>query len=260
MNKEFFRGTNKQSFTLSTGTNIDLPVEYHDWTWIYAAFPAPVGKVRKILPSLRIQPISFLPGITLVQIGAFEYRQINGVAPYNEVAVTIPVQYDPKVNYPGMPIIHFPLFSPERYSRFGVYVHRLPVTTQEAYTFGVDIWGFPKSVQEINFAETAHYRRCTMRIDGSDELFISVKKMRTKHRRIDFHCYTVKNGKLLRTPVQTQGQYGISRFPGGVELQLGSGPLADELRALGMGSISAGRIYATGLQSMLHAASESLDM
>ena len=120
----------------------------------------------RILPSEKLQPILFFPGITLVQIGAFEYHQINGLRPYNEVGITIPVQYEPKSNYPGKPIIHFPLFFPEKYSRFGVYIHRLPVTTQEAYSLGKDIWGFPKTVDEISFQETDTYRQCTVLSDG----------------------------------------------------------------------------------------------
>jgi hypothetical protein len=261
MDKKFFHGIKKQSITLPTGDKIDLPVEYYDWTWIYAAFPVPVKNVKKILPTAKLQPILFFPGITLVQIGAFEYHQINGLAPYNEVGVTIPVQYEPKSNYPGKPIIHFPLFFPEKYSRFGVYIHRLPVTTQESYTLGKDIWGFPKTVDEITFQETETYRQCTVLSDGKEALSIEVKKMSTRLRQIDFYCYTVNEGKLLRTQIQTQGQYGIvSKMPGGAKFVLGTGPLAEELRTLGIGNTAFGRIYATGVQSMLHAASEQLDM
>ena len=261
MEKNFFHGIKKQSFTLSTGVTIDLPVEYYDWTFINTAFPAPLDKVKRILPTEKLQPILLLPGITLVQIGAFEYRRIKGVAPYNELAVSIPVQYEPKSNYPCKPIIHYPLFYPEKYSRFGMYIHKLPVTTQEALTFGKDIWGFPKTVDEIAFQEAATYRQCTMLSNGKEELSFEVKKMRTKFRRMDFHCYSVQNEKLVRTLVQTQGQYSItSRMPGGAKLTLGTGPIAEELRSLDLGNTAFGRIYATGLQSMLHAASEYLDM
>lgn len=260
MDREFFKTTKKQEYQLSTGASIQLPVEYYDWTWIYAAFPAPVKNVEKILPSDKLKPILFLPGTALVQIGAFEYRQINGLAPYNELAVTIPVQYEPTSNYPGMPILHFPLFSPEKYSRLGVYVQRLPVTTREAFALGVEIWGYPKTVDEIVFTDTETHRRCILRCHDKETLSLEVRKLKTKFRQVSFHSYSVKDKKLVRTPIETQGEYGISRMPGGATLQLGTGPIADELRRLGMGRTAVGRIYATRLQSMLHAASEYLDI
>ncbi len=260
MQNESSPETGKQSFTLSTGVTMDLPVEYLDWTCIYAGFPLSLGSARDLLPSGKLHPILVLPGMTLLQIGAFEYREIRGVAPYNELSISIPVQYEPVANYPGMPIIHFPFFAPEKYSRLGVYVHRLPVTTQEGYTFGVDIWGFPKSVTEISFEETAKHRRCTLRSSGRDSVMLEVRKMSTRHRKIGYHCYTVKDRKLVRTPVQTEGDYGISRIPGGARYELGSGPLADELRYLEMGSVALHRVYAPRLKSSLHAASEYLDL
>ena len=57
-----------------------------------------------------------------------------------------------------------------------------------------------------------------------------------------------------------QGEIGISRMPGGAKLELGEGPIADELRTLGIGRTAMGRFYAFRSQSILHAASEYLDL
>jgi len=260
MYDEFFKGVKNEQYELSSGMRAELPIEYYDLTWINAAFPAPASKVEKILPSGKLKPLLLFPGIALVQIGAYEYKDIRGLAPYNELAISIPVQYEPKKNYPGMMLLHFPLYSPGSYSRFGSYVHKLPVTTQEACEGGVEIWGFPKTVADIIFDDEGIYCRCTLRSSGKDVISLKFKKMRTSFRRLEMHCFTIKDDKLLRTPIQMQGEFCITRMPGGATLELGEGSIADELRTLGLGRTAMGRIYATRSQCMLHAGNESLGM
>ena len=89
---------------------------------------------------------------------------------------------------------------------------------------------------------------------------LEVEKLATKARAMDYYSYTVKDGQLLRTLIQTQGQYGIARFRGGASYVLGDHPIAEELRALGMGETAVERLYAPQVQSMLHPASERLPL
>lgn len=196
----------------------------------------------------------------MVALTAMEYRKIADVAPYNEFAVSVPVQYEPMVNIPGLPVLFNPLLSPRWYRKFGMYIHYLPVTTQAARDFGVEIWGYPKVVAEVSFEDVGNARRCRLGAEGRDIITLTVEKLPTKARRIDLHTYSVKDGRLLRTPVQTQGQYGITRFPGGASYTLGDHPIAGELKTLGLGKTALGRFYAPQVQSMLHPASERLPL
>lgn len=141
-----------------------------------------------------------------------------------------------------------------------MYIHHLPVTTKDARDFGVEIWGYPKIVAEISFEDAGGMRRCRLRAEGKDIVVLDVSKMATREQRIDLYTYSVKDGRLLRTLVQSQGQYGITRLPGGASYQLGDHPIAEELRSLGMGRTAVGRFYAPQVQSMLHAAGERLAM
>ena len=260
MDETFFTGIKIEETVLSTGARIGLPVRYYDWSWINALFPAPAARVQRLLPSNKLKPLLITPGTAMISIGAMEYRRIANVAPYNEFAIGVPVQYEPAVNVPGLSLLFYPLFSPQRFKKFGVYIHRLPVTTQAAYDFGVEIWGYPKLVTEIVFEEGDQVRRCRLRAEGKNIVTLEVKKLSTRARPISWHSYTVKDGQHLRTLVQTKGQYGISRSFGGASYILGSGPIADELAALGMGMTAVGCTYAPLVQSLLHPACERLPL
>lgn len=259
MDETFFAGVEIKETILSTGVRIWLPIRYYDLSWINAIFPAPAAKVQRLLPSNKLKPILLAPGIAVVALSGFEYRK-SDLNPYNEFVVAIPVQYEPLVNIPGLPLLFHPVLSPQWYRKFGMYVHHLPVTTQLALDSGVEIYGYPKFIAEISFEETDDMRRCRLRAEGKEIVVLEVKKSATKARSISFYTYTVKNGQLLRTLIQTQGQYCITRFPGGASYTLGDHPIAEELKTLGMGKTAMGRIYAPQLQSLLHPASERLTL
>ena len=260
MNETFFTGIKIEETVLSTGVRVGLPVRYYDWSWMIASFSASAAKVQRLLPSNKLKPLLIMPGTAMISIGAMEYRRIADVAPYNEFVIAVLVQYEPSVNVPGLSLLFHPLLTPQRYSKVGAYIHRLPVSTQEACDLGVDIWGYPKLVTEIVFEDIDQVRRCRLRAEGKDAVTLEVKKLATKARAVNFYSYTVKKDQLLRTLIQTQGQYGITRFPGGASYILGDGPIAEELRALGMGKTALNRIYAPRLQSLLHPASEWLPL
>lgn len=255
MEKSFFAGVKIEQIELSTGVRIGLPVRYYDWSAIMAHFPVPVSAVQKLLPTSKLKPAQLLPGTAILSMVAMEYRQIADVAPYNEFGIMAPVLYEPTVNIPGLPLLF-----PHWFRRFGLYVHHLPVTTQAAYDFGVEIWGYPKIVAEINFEDAGRVRRCRLRAGGKDIVTLEVKKLATRARSMNYYSYTVKDGQLLRTLIQTQGEYGIARFRGGASYTLGDHPIAEELRALGIAKTAVECLYAPQVQSMLHPAGERLPL
>jgi len=255
MEENFFAGVEIEQVELSTGFRIGLPVRYYDWSTIMAHFPVPAAAVRRLLPTDRLKPAQLMPGTAILSMVAMEYRQIADVDPYNEFGIMVPVLYEPTVNIPGLPLLF-----PHWFKRFGLYIHHLPVTTQAAYDFGVEIWGYPKIVVEIGFEDTGQVRRCRLRAEGKDIVALEVEKLATRARPMNFYSYTVKGGQLLRTLIQTQGQFGMARFRGGASYTLGDHPIAEELRALGMGKTAVECLYAPQVQSMLHPAGERLSL
>ena len=255
MDNGFFEGVTLKKIELSTGKHIRMPVQYLDWSAIMAHFPAPAEGLRKLLPTDRLTPALLAPGTGVVTLVAMAYRHINDVAPYNELGIMVPVLYEPPVNVPGLPLIF-----PERFNRFGLYVHHLPVTTQEAYDFGVELWGYPKFLSEITFEDSSQQSACSLRVDGQEVLAFQVTKRPTRKRSMDFYTYTVLDGQLLRTRVQTQGQYGTARFRGGASFTLGDHPIAGELRSLDIGAKPVEVYSIPSLQSLLHPAGQRLPL
>ena len=255
MDNTFFSGVKTTQVEISGGVLVELPIRYYDWSAIMAHFPVPVQAVRRLLPSEKLQPAQFKPGTAIISLMAMEYRQIANMEPYNEFGIMVPVLYEPSANIPALPLLF-----PSWFKRFGLYVHHLPVTTQQALVGGVEIWGYPKIIGEISFEETEKACSCLLRAEGKDILTLVVDKVTPKTRRESFYTYTVKAGQLLRTRVETQGQQGVARLSGSASYTLGDHPIADELRALGMGLTAVEHMYAPRVQSMLYPAEESLPL
>ena len=255
METTFFAGVGVEETELSTGARIGLPVRYYEWSAMMAHFPAPTAALRRLLPGDRLKPSELVPGTSVVSLAAMEYRRIADVQPYNEFGIMVPVLYEPSRNVPALPLL-----APDRFRRFGLYVHHLPVTTEEARVFGIEIWGYPKFLAEIGFEETDRVRRCRLRADGETILTLEVAKSATRARPLDLYSYTVKDGQLLHTRVQAEGQVSVVRLRGGACCDLGEHPVAEELRALRMSRTAVERLYAPQVQSMLHAAAERLPL
>ena len=105
------------------------------------------ARAEKMMLHPRIKPVRMTRGRSLVAFSCYEYKRVLGVAPYNEIAMTIPVMVDAPVNIPVLPMV-LPIFK-----SFGYYVFAMPVTSQENMLRGHNIWGLPKVVQEIDIGE-----------------------------------------------------------------------------------------------------------
>jgi hypothetical protein len=255
MDETFFDGVEVEQVELSSGARVGLPIRYYDWASIMAHFPAPTPTVRKLLPSDKLKPAQLRPGTAILSMVAMEYRQIADLAPYNEFAIMVPVLYEPTINVPALPLLF-----PHWFRRLGFYIHHLPVTTQAAYDAGVEIWGYPKFVAEITLEDLGDMHRCRLRAEGKDIVTLEVEKLATRDKPLDFYTYSVKDGQLLKTLVQAQGQIGIARNRGGASYILGDHPISEELRALGMGGTAVECQYAPQVQSLLHPAGKRLPL
>jgi len=124
-----------------------FPTLYGDVTCAVAVFLCSYEKAQRRMLHPRIQPVRMTRGRSLVVFSCYEYRQVLGVAPYNEIAMTLPVMVDPGVNVPVLPML-LPVFR-----NFGYHVFSMPVTSLENQIRGLRIWGLPKVVQEIDIFE-----------------------------------------------------------------------------------------------------------
>lgn len=244
LDQNFFAGV-KFKEVEAAGQQFRFPVLYRDFRRIAANFPAPAAKVQEVLPTPKLNPIQIQPGVTLIGLVGYEYRHIDGLAPYNEFGIGVPVQYETQEKAPK------PLSS---------YVLHLPVTTEEARWGGVEFYGFPKFSADIRFEDAGDVCHCRLRAEDKDILTLEVPKLESTPQVWDFYAYTLKAGHLLKTHIQVQGLRGLTEAQGGASYRLGDHPIAEELRALELGKTSIGHEYCPKLQMILPLPAEQLPL
>jgi acetoacetate decarboxylase len=210
------------------GKTVSLPVIVRDATSMSAMFVVPTAAVRRLLPSVPVHVPEVFPGRTLCVIAAIEYRD-NDLGQYNEMSVAFFVTTGGR---PPTPL--FGMLSGFRRGTIGAYIHRLPVTTSFSRDAGRDIWGFPKTVDDIQFHTDGARAACTLAVDGKHVLTLSMPRGGRRHmKEMPQDAYAWHNGVLWKTP-SVMGGDGVGLRLGGVGLALGDHPIADELRGLGL--------------------------
>jgi hypothetical protein len=114
------------------------------------------------------------------------------------------------------------------------YTWRLQVTTRLSQQCGLQMWGFPKELAEIDFERRAGRADCRLRMDDRDVFHFSVKADGTRTPEpITSSVYSIHDGSAHVSHL-TQSYRETGYFPGRASVELGDHPLADELRALGL--------------------------
>jgi acetoacetate decarboxylase len=219
--------TQAQTFVVQ-GRTVSLPVIVRDATSMSAMFVVPSAAVRRLLPPASIHVPELFPGRTLCVIAGIEYRD-NDLGRYNEVSVAFFVTTGSRAPTPL-----FGMLSGFRRGTLGAYIHRLPVTTSFSRDAGRDIWGFPKTVDDIQFHADGARTACTLAADGKHVLTLSMPRGGRRHmKEMPQDAYAWHNGVLWKTP-SVMGGDGVGLRFGGVALALGDHPIAAELRGLGL--------------------------
>jgi hypothetical protein len=218
------------------GQRIRLPLVFHRAEAFYAIFPADIDRVGEFLASPELHPVRTVDGRASVGIAAFRYheatfRMEDGrtgiVEPYAEVAI------GPLVTRRRAPPMIELLPALGEWYGLGIDVVHLPVTTRQARDGGIELWGLPKFVADMDFEDALRERTVHLSEGGQPILTLSVLGGgRENLRRFPATMYGVLEGRLLaaRTDriAHTQQRFG----GGGAHVELGSHPIADWLRAI----------------------------
>jgi hypothetical protein len=210
------------------GRIVALPVVVRDAVAITAMFLVPTQTVRRLLPHAALHPLEPWPGRSVCVLAGVEYRD-NDLGRYNEIAVSFLVR--PGAT-PPRPVVG--LLPAMRRREAVAYIHRLPVTTSFSRDAGRDIWGFPKTVDRIEFQDAGGRRTGSLIVDGEHVLTLSVaRRGRRTIPEMPQDAVAVRDGVVWRTP-STMGGDGVGFRLGGARVSLGSHPWANELRTLGL--------------------------
>lgn len=209
-----------------------LPVFYYDNTSMTAAFMASTAEVRKLLPDPSMHPLEILPGRCVVTFSAFEYRDTD-IDPYNEFSIGFLISQGKK----RLPSIQ--LLKELMQNSYQAYVWKLPVTTEIARWGGVELYGFPKFIADINFVRNKKTLECTLSHNGQHVLTLQGKVLNTSRRDkpLRYRAYSMLNNVPLCANVYTNPlEYGQSLMPTSAKLKLGTHEIAETLKTLKLSS------------------------
>ncbi len=213
---------------LVQGRPVRLPVVVREAEALSVMYPVRSAAVRALLPTAMLQPAEWMPGWAICVLAAIEYKD-NDLGTYNEVGVNFLVTYGAERSLPLLGLI-----TASRRGTLGAYVHRLPVTTSFSRDAGRDIWGFPKTVATITFADGGDHRSCRLEADGTHVLTLGARRGgRRAFADLPQDAYAWRDGTLFKTPSRMSAD-GVGFRLGGATLVLGDHPMADELRGLGL--------------------------
>lgn len=220
-NKNIFTDSFYRKFTLrpadeplklsdEVSKNYLFPTFYGDVTAAMGIFLCDYEKAKKLLPHPGLTPVSMLKGRALVIFSCYEYKKVLGVAPYNEIAMTIPVMFEPAVNFPILPILT-PWFK-----SFGYYCFSMPVTSLENQIRGQKIWGLPKVVEEIDIQHTD--ATCTIHAydENNQKYFDLTVPKKGQHQKFDVtsNLYTMIDNQIHQSETNFTGDFYLTKNVG----------------------------------------------
>jgi hypothetical protein len=211
------------------GRDVRLPVEVRHATSGSATFLVSAAAARRLIPGEGLEVAQVLPGRGLLSIAVIDYKD-NDLGDYNEVSIALFVR--PSRQGRMLPYLG-DLIDMVR-GNLGTYIVHLPVDQGFTCEAGRTIWGFPKTVQKIDIDYRPQRATCALVYDGEPALTLSLPRWGGRVLPdSDLTTYTFIEGVLHRTAFRS-GAEGFGVRMGGAELTLGRGPIAAELRSLGL--------------------------
>ena len=187
--------------------NYLFPTFYGDVTCAIGIFMCSYEKAERMMLHPAIKPVRMPRGRSLVAFSCYIYNKVLGVAPYNEIAMTIPVMVDPGINVPVLPMIA-PIFN-----NFGFHVFSMPVTSLENQIRGHKIWGLPKVVQEIELFEQSDDCVTIAREESGEPYFELRVPMHGTPTTFDVssNLYTRLGDKLLQSETNFKATFSVTK-------------------------------------------------
>jgi hypothetical protein len=187
-----------------------FPTFYGDVTCAVAVFLCSYEKAAALVSeklSPLVKPVRMTRGRSLIAFSCYEYKQVMGVRPYNEIAMAIPIMVNANFNPPVLPMIL------GGFSRFGYYIAGMPVTSHENTIRGNKIWGLPKVTEEIDIERDGGDCLVTARDEkGSPYLNLRIPMGGAPTEfDVSSFLYTRLNGRFLRSETNFKADFNVTK-------------------------------------------------
>jgi len=219
--------------------NYVFPTFYGNASCSIAIFHCDYKAALAMMPSPSMKPVKMTRGRALVIFSCYEYRNVLNVAPYNEIAMTIPVMTDGGMNVPVLSML-----LGDKLEKFGYYVFSMPVTSLENRIRGRKIWGLPKNVERLDITHENSVATTKASVDGEEPYLELNIPMNGSAQEFDIksNLYSILEGQRLTSATAFKGKFNITKNMGSLfkkstttnsaSIKIGKGPQADMLRAL----------------------------
>lgn len=228
---DFFRRLPKVRVDSPIGSTL-TPNFYYRISTARLTMLAPSDAIRSRLPG-ELSPLEIAPGLGLVSVMFFRY-DVCDIDFCTEAAVGIAVR---PARHGGLGLVD--TIAALTNEHLHSYVLSLPVSTQIAQVRGRDGYGFPKWLTDLDVdIDATHTSARVANDDGETDISLSVATPRqttvnSGHHVAALTSYTTIDGAWHSTFSQTNLlSAGTARFPRAVDLHLGAGRMADDLRSL----------------------------
>ena len=204
------------------GRTVTLPVEVRDASNGVAIFLVPAAAAQKLVVGDAYDVVDIGGGVAQLILGIVDYRD-NDLGDYDEVAVILVVR---------------PRGAPAEAA--GTLICHLPVSQSFTCDAGCRIWGFPKSVEEITYEYDGDRVTGRLVMGGEHVLTLGLPRRQPEpgapvEPPMEAYTYTYIDGIPHRTRFTTGGAGTVITAGGeGVTLTLGTHPIAQALRGLGL--------------------------
>jgi hypothetical protein len=196
---------------------ITFPMHVNDFNAATLGFSVPAAAAAVLLPGDAFEVIEIAPGVAQLIISLCDYRD-NPWGDYNEVNLG----FLARPQGAGDEVI-------------GSFIYRMPVDQAFTCEAGNQVMGFPKVVTRIDADYTD--AQVTFRLFDGGELALTVTVPRVASVsdpiRVESTSYSYLHGLAHATSL-AMDMSTSALDPGDVQVMLGTGPIADELRSLGL--------------------------
>jgi hypothetical protein len=199
-----------------------LPILYRDASWIGVFFEVDPKVARETLSPHGLEPWEVF-GRALGAIYAWDYRD-SSIGPYREVGLGLQAKL-PGTRPSLLQFARNMLAQDEQ----GIWVESLPVTTSAACDAGIEVWGYPKYVTEIQTNIGPEGSLVTL----SGELTLRVPRPTVFTKQLPIATYSRCKGTLLRTCIEVDTEVRLATS-GSLNLQSGDGPTKQAALRLGL--------------------------
>ena len=185
-----------------------FPTFYGDVTCAQAIFLCSYDAALKLMPHEKVKPIRARKDRAVLAIACYEYKNVMGIPPYNEIALMIAVDVDKAKNPVLMPLIK------NNYS--GYYVFSMPVTSYENCLRGNHIWGLPKVTEEIDVDTSGDEAVIVCRDENNKEYFRLRVPKKGKPTAMDetTFLFSKHDGEINKAQTSFVGNFAITKNMG----------------------------------------------